>query len=99
MKKNKSKKSLLDNASFIKFLRILGIFVSIIVIVFALLQLFNIFENGDYIFIPGLGILMIIQALENWNKNKDQARFSLGVGVFIFTVFILNTIIHLIRGI
>ena len=104
MKKSKSIKKnknieILNNNRFIKFLRILGIIISIIVILFAFLQLFNIFERGDYVFIPGLGILMIIQALENWNKNFEQDRFSLGVGTFIFVVFIFNTIVHLIRGV
>ena len=105
MKKNKNIRkvkrkniNILDNDKVIMILRISGIIISILVIVFAFLQLFNVCERGDYIFIPGIGVLMIIQALENWNKNWEQAKYSLGIGVFIFVVFISNTIVHLIRG-
>jgi len=97
MKKNK--KSILDNEKFIKLLRFLGIIVSVIIIVFSFLQLFDVMEHGDYVFIPGLAVLMFIQALENWKKNRKQGMFSLGVGIFITAVFIFNVIMNIIRGI
>lgn len=69
---------------FLKILSIIGIIITIAIIILAFMQILNIWEND--IFEPLLGILMIIQAIENWNINRKLSYYSLFVAIFIFIV-------------
>ncbi len=68
---------------------IIGLAVSVAIIVLSLLQLFNIWDNAINVFEPLVGILMLIQALENWKTNKAVAYFSLFVAIFVLIVSII----------
>ena len=72
-----------------KILTIFGIIISITVIVLSLLQIFNIWDKAINVFEPLLGVLMIIQAIENWKTHKALAYYSLFVAFFIFVVAII----------
>lgn len=61
---------------------------SISIIILAYMQLFSIWENAINVVEPFLGILMLIQAIHNWKKNKVVAIFYLFVSIFIFLVCI-----------
>ena len=72
-----------------KILTIFGLIISISIIVLALMQIFNIWDKAINVFEPLLGVLMIIQAIENWKTNRLTAYFSLFVAIFIFLVAII----------
>ena len=72
-----------------KILTIFGLIISVTIIALALMQIFNIWDNAINVFEPLLGVLMIIQAIENWKINRATAYFSLFVAIFIFFVAII----------
>lgn len=72
-----------------KTLTILGLIISITIIALAFMQIFNVWDKAINVFEPLLGILMIIQAIENWKTNRSTAYFSLFVAIFIFVVAII----------
>lgn len=72
-----------------KILTILGLIISITIIALAFMQIFNVWDKAINVFEPLLGILMIIQAIENWKTNRSTAYFSLFVAIFIFVVAII----------
>lgn len=69
-----------------KVLYIMEIICSISIIILVSMQIFNIWENAIYVFEPLLGILMLIQAIQNWKKNKVLSLVALGAAIFIFLV-------------
>lgn len=73
-----------------KTLTILGLIISITIIALAFMQIFNVWDKAINVFEPLLGILMIIQAIENWKTNRSTAYFSLFVAIFIFVVAIIK---------
>ncbi|MNP77879.1 hypothetical protein D3C76_1753930 [compost metagenome] len=52
------------------------------------MQILDIWENAINVFEPLLGVLMVIQTIQNWKKNKAVAIFSLCVAIFIFGISI-----------
>ena len=72
-----------------KILTIFGLIISITIIVLSLMQIFNIWDKAINVFEPLLGVLMIIQAIENWKTNRATAYFSLFVAIFMFLVAII----------
>ncbi|MCM1370660.1 MAG: hypothetical protein NC181_02050 [Clostridium sp.] len=73
---------------FMKILTIVGFIISASVIILSFLQIFDIWDKAINIFEPLLGVLMLIQTIENWNSNKKTAYYSLFVAIFIFIVAI-----------
>lgn len=65
--------------------------ISIIILVF--IQILGIWKNTIYVFEPLLGVLMLIQAIQNWKKNKLVTILSLCAALLIFlvTIFIFVT--------
>lgn len=53
------------------------IILSVSVIVLALLQLTGVWINAIHVFEPLVGVLMLIQAAQNWEKRKGVAYFSI----------------------
>lgn len=72
-----------------KVLSVMGIICSVSIIILAFMQIFGIWKTAANIFEPLLGILLLIQAIQNWKKNKSVAIFSLCVAIFIFLVSII----------
>ena len=72
-----------------KILTIFGLIISVTIVVLALMQIFNVWDKAINVFEPLLGVLMIIQAIENWKTNRLTAYFSLFVAIFIFIVAII----------
>ena len=74
---------------FMKVIRIIGIILSVLIIIFAVLQIFNVMQNAGYIYLPLIGLLMITQAIQNWKTSKGVAIFSIFVAAFDFAVVII----------
>ena len=72
-----------------KILTIFGLIISVTIVVLALMQIFNVWDKAINVFEPLLGVLMIIQTIENWKTNRLTAYFSLFVAIFIFIVAII----------
>lgn len=80
-----------EKSLFMKVLTIIGFVISVLVIILSMLQIFDIWDRAINIFEPLLGVMMLIQTIENWKTNKRTAYFSLFVAIFIFiaAIFIL----------
>ena len=72
-------------------LRAAQLVLSISVLVLALLQLTDVWANAIYLYEPLLGAVLLIQAVQNWNKNRLVAYGSIVVAVLLLgtTVYIL----------
>ncbi len=67
-----------------KIISIVGIIISFAVIILAILHLIGVNDRLVQIYEPLLGVLMLIQAAENWKYERRLAVFSLIVAVVIF---------------
>jgi len=67
-----------------KIVLIISIIASLSVIVFAVLQIFDIWNQAINICIPLMEITMLCQAYIQWNTSRKVAYFSIGTAVFIF---------------
>ena len=67
---------------------IVGIVSSLIVIIFAVLQIFSVWNYAVIVCEIFMGISMIAQAILQWKTNKRIVIFSLCVAAFIFIVAI-----------
>lgn len=76
-----------------KVLDVMSTICSISIIILVCMQIFGIWENAMYVFQPLLGVLMLIQAIENWGGNKKVAMISLFAAIFIFIASILIFVI------
>lgn len=76
-----------------RILLIVKIVLSIVIIVWAILSLFEIWDDSEYLYVPSMGMLMLIQTIEEWNKHRAIAVFSLCASLFIFACFIAELFI------
>ena len=76
-----------------KVLSVISAICSITIIILACMQIFRVWENAINVLEPILGILILIQAIQNWKKNKVVAILNLCVSIFIFLVCIFIFII------
>ena len=74
-------------------LKIMSNICSISIIILVFIQILGIWKNAIYVFQPLLGVLMLIQAIQNWKKNKLVTILSLCAALLIFlvTIFIFVT--------
>ena len=63
---------------------IISVISSLSVVVFAILQLFDIWNSAINICIPMMGVLMGCQTYIQWNNDRKVAYFNLGATIFIF---------------
>ena len=71
-----------------KILKITSIIILILLIILITLQLTGIWVKSIKIFNPLLAVLMIIQTIDNWKKDRSNAYLSLGATIFIIIVSI-----------
>jgi len=74
---------------------VVGMISSVFVIVLAIMQIFQVWDGAINLCEVFMGIMMITQAILQWNRNRGVAIFSLCVAVFIFVVAI---VVFLFRG-
>ena len=67
-----------------KIVTIISILVSLSVVVLAVLQMFNIWNQAINICVPLMGIIMLCQAYIQWNVSRKVAYFSIGTAIFVF---------------
>lgn len=85
----KLKKNWMGKLWYEKVIFIIGMLTSVTVVVLAVLQLCNVWEDAAYLYMPMLAVLMLVQAFENRKRSRGIAIFSLGVAVFISLVWVL----------
>lgn len=71
-----------------KFISFSTIILSICIIVLAAVQLFGYCDNAINVFEPLIGVVLLLQAIQNWKTNKTTAIISLCASLFIFGVAI-----------
>ena len=67
-----------------KIVTIISILASLSVVVFVVLQMFDIWNQAINICVPMMGITMLCQAYMQWNTSRKVAYFSIGSAAFIF---------------
>ncbi|MBO5967995.1 MAG: hypothetical protein J6S14_05800 [Clostridia bacterium] len=72
-----------------KFVFVISIISSLAVVVLAVLQIFDIWNQAINISMPLMGVTMLCQAYMQWNNSRKVAYFSLGVAAFIFVCAIV----------
>ncbi len=65
------------------------ILASLSVVVLALLQIFDVWNQAINIFMPLMGVTMLCQAYMQWNTSRKVAYFSIGTAVIIFICAII----------
>ncbi len=76
--------------------RIIIIF-SIAVIVLAALQLLGVWKDSINVYEPLIGVVLLLQAIYHWKKNRTVAIISLCAAGFIFACAIVILVIPLFR--
>lgn len=73
-----------------KVLSVISSICCISIIILACMQILGIWKTAVNVFEPLLGVLMLIQTLENWKKNKAVAIVSLCAAILIllYSIFI-----------
>lgn len=71
-----------------KVLFIVSSICSISIIILVCMQFLGGWENATNLYQPLLGVLMLIQTIQNWKKSKVVAIMSLCATIFIFIVTI-----------
>ncbi len=67
-----------------KIVAVISILTSLSVVVLAILQMFDIWEEAINVFMPLMGVTMLCQSYIQWNNSRKVAYFSIGTAVFIF---------------
>jgi hypothetical protein len=60
------------------------IVISVAIIVLAVLQLFDLWYDAGYVYVPLSGINLLLQAYMQWKPNRKIAIFSIGAAVVVF---------------
>lgn len=67
-----------------KLVTVISIPASLSVVVLAVLQIFDVWDQAVNVFMPLMGVTMLCQAYIQWNNSRKVAYFSIGTAVFIF---------------
>ncbi len=67
-----------------KIVTVISVSTSALVVLFGILQLFNIWDMSINVCIPLLGVVNSCQAYLQWGTNRKTAYFCIGTAVFIF---------------
>ena len=68
---------------------IISVLASLSVVVLAVLQMFDIWEQAINVFMPLMGITMLCQSYMQWNNSRKVAYISIGTAAFIFICAII----------
>ena len=67
-----------------KFMLVVRVVISFLVVVFAALQLLGVWDKAINLTAPLMGIVLLIQSIQEWKKQRSVAIFSLCAALFIF---------------
>ena len=72
-----------------KIVTIISILASLSVVVLAVLQMFDVWEQAINVYMPLMGVTMLCQSYVQWNNSRKVAYFSIGTAAFIFICAII----------
>ena len=78
-------------------INVLIIALSVAVIVLAALQLLDIWEDSINVYEPLIGIVLLLQAIYHWKKNRSVAIISQCAAGFIFACAIVILVLPQIK--
>ena len=67
-------------------LAVVGAVLTVIVIVLAILQISGTYKHAINICEPLMGVVMILQGIRSWKRNKVMSVISFAAALFIFAV-------------
>lgn len=59
---------------------------SFAVIALAMMHLLGVWNDAIYVYEPLMGVVMVLQAIQNWKRNKVVSIWSLCAALFVFVV-------------
>ena len=80
-----------------KIINALIIVLSVAVIALAALQLLGIWEDSINVYEPLIGVVLLLQAIYHWKKNRSVAIISLCAAGFILACAIVILVLPLFR--
>ena len=66
-----------------KIITVGSVIVSLAVVVLAILQIFDVWDQAINVFMPLMGVTMLCQSYMQWNNSRKVAYFSIGTAAFI----------------
>ena len=72
-----------------KVVTVISVLASLSVVVLAVLQIFDVWDQAINVFMPLMGVNLLCQTYMQWNTNRKTAYFSLGCAGFIFVCAIV----------
>ena len=72
-----------------KIVTVISILASLSVIVLAVLQMLDVWDQAINLFMPLMGVTMLCQGYMQWNNSRKVAYFSIGTAIFIFICSII----------
>ena len=73
------------------------IILSVAVIALAALQLLGIWEDAINVYEPLIGVVLLLQAIYHWKKNRSVAIISLCAAGFVFICAFVILVLPLLR--
>lgn len=73
---------------------IASIVIAVAIIVLSVLQLFDVWRNAGYVYIPLMGINLLLQAYAQWKPNRGVAIFTLCAAVLVLSCAVVVYIIN-----
>jgi len=67
-----------------KFMLVIRLVASVLVILFAALQLLGVWDKAINLAAPLMGIVLLIQSIQEWKQHRSVAIFGLCAALFIF---------------
>ena len=67
-----------------KVITVVRIFTSLAVIIFATLQILNIWDEAINLAAPLVGIVLLLQSVQEWKRSRSVAIFGLCAAIFVF---------------
>lgn len=67
-----------------KFMLIVRVVASFLVVIFAALQLMGVWDKAINLAAPLMGVVMLVQSVQEWKKQRGIAIFGLCAALFIF---------------
>lgn len=72
-----------------KLVTVVCILTSLSVVVLAVLQMFDVWNQAINVLMPLMGVTLLCQTYMQWNTSRKVAYFSMGTAVFIFICAII----------
>ena len=67
-----------------KLMLVVRLVASFLVVVFAALQLLGVWDRAINLAVPLMGIVLLIQSIQEWKQHRGVAIFGLCAALFIF---------------